>query len=274
MERAVVGSTPLPTDSAALLDLEGRVAVVTGASRGIGKATAEIFARMGAGVALVSRREEMLADAAGELVDKGATGAVRYYVANAGEPDQVEETVQTILADFGHIDILINNAATNPYYGRLTGLDFSRAAKTAQVNLIGPVMWTRHAWAASMRAHGGAVVNVASLGAYTVERGAGFYAATKAALVNLTKQLAAELGPCVRVNAIAPGLVKTDMARVLWEGKEDEIASALPARRLGIPADIAQATLFLVSDAASWITGHTLVVDGGALAMPLIGMDH
>lgn len=119
----------------------------------------------------------------------------------------------------------------------------------------------------------GAIVNMASLGAYIVEPGAAFYAATKGALVNLTKQFAAELGPNVRVNAVAPGLVKTDMARVLWEQKEIEIARRLPMRRLGEPADIANAVLFLVSDAASWITGHTMVVDGGALAMPLAGME-
>lgn len=265
-------SNGVPAVPADLFRLDGKVAIVTGASRGIGMATAGVLARMGAGVALVARREESLAKAVDELAGTGTEGRLRYYPANAGEPEQIAATVRQVMADFGRIDILVNNAATNPYYGPLTGIDAGRAGKTLQVNVTGPTLWTQEVWRAGMTEHGGAVVNMASLGAYIVEPGAGFYAVTKAALVNLTKQFAAELGPGVRVNAIAPGLVKTDMARVLWEGREDKIASALPLGRLGMPDDIANAVLFLVSDAASWLTGHTLVVDGGALAMPLAGM--
>jgi len=116
------------------------------------------------------------------------------------------------------------------------------------------------------------VLNVSSVGGLSVERGIGWYNVTKAALVHLTRQLAYELGPLVRVNALAPGLVKTDFARALWEHAGDAVASRLPLRRLGEPDDIARAALFVASDAASWMTGHTLVVDGGALALPSGGV--
>nr|WP_091676835.1 SDR family oxidoreductase [Amycolatopsis marina] len=255
-----------------MLRLDGKVALVTGASRGIGKATAALLARAGARVALVSRSQERLDTAIADIAtDTG--GDLRCYVANAGDQEQVLATVNAVKADFGRIDILVNNAATNPYFGPLVGLDVARAMKTTQVNVVGPLIWTQSVWDQWMCQHGGAVVNVASLGAYIVEQGAGYYASTKAALVNLTRQFAAELGPGVRVNAIAPGLVKTEMARVLWETKGDDVAAALPLARLGEPEDIAAAVLFLVSGASSWMTGETLVVDGGALSMPLSGMD-
>ncbi|HEV7888369.1 MAG TPA: SDR family oxidoreductase, partial [Acidimicrobiales bacterium] len=166
------------------------------------------------------------------------------------------------------LDILVNNAATNPYMGPLMGIDRSRADKTVQVNQWAIVMWTQLAWRAAMEANGGAVVNVASIGGMSVEPSIGYYNVTKAAVIHLTRQLAQELAPKVRVNAVAPGLVKTDMARALWEPAEEAIASKLPLHRLGEPEDIANAALFLASDAAGWITGHTLVVDGGALIRP------
>ncbi|OQO92624.1 3-ketoacyl-ACP reductase [Saccharomonospora piscinae] len=252
--------------------LEGRVAIVTGASKGIGLATALALASAGARVALVSRDADRLDAAVAEIKSACPHADVRRYVANAGDADQAEATVQAVADDFGRIDVLVNNAATNPYYGPVSGIDGPRAVKTLQVNLIGPLVWTRCVWQAGMRDHGGVVVNMASLGAYVVEPGAGFYAAGKAALVKLTSQLADELGPAVRVNAIAPGIVKTDMARVLWEDREDDLAARLPLRRLGLPQDIANAVLFLVGDASSWMTGQTLVVDGGMLAMPPAGL--
>ncbi|RBM18813.1 3-oxoacyl-ACP reductase [Prauserella sp. PE36] len=262
-----------PTQSSAdQFALAGRVALVTGGSKGIGLATATLLTEAGAQVAVASRDAGHL-DAAVEEIVRACPGAEPgRYVVNAGEASQAEATVQAVLEDFGRIDILVNNAATNPYYGPVTGIDVARAAKTVQVNLIGPVFWTRYVCDAWMSAHGGAIVNMASLGAYIVEPGAGFYAVTKAGLVHLTTQLAAELGPAVRVNAIAPGVVKTDMARVLWEGREKQLAARLPLRRLGVPRDIANTVLFLVSDASSWMTGQTLVVDGGAMAMPLAGL--
>jgi NAD(P)-dependent dehydrogenase (short-subunit alcohol dehydrogenase family) len=166
---------------------------------------------------------------------------------------------------FGAVDVLVNNAATNPYQGPTLGIDLSRYDKTFQVNLRGPLVWIQEAHRAWMGEHGGSIVNVASVGGMSIDTSIGIYNTTKAALIHLTKTLAAELCPKVRVNAVAPGLVKTDMARALWEQHEELIAERMPLGRLGEPEDIANAVLFLVSDAASWMTGHTIVVDGGAL---------
>jgi NAD(P)-dependent dehydrogenase (short-subunit alcohol dehydrogenase family) len=169
---------------------------------------------------------------------------------------------------FGAVDILVNNAAANPYFGNAIDIDLPAYDKTWQVNVRGPLVWAQEAWRRSMQERGGVVVNISSIGGLSVEPGIGIYNASKAALIHLTKTLAAELGPAVRVNAIAPGLVKTDMARVLWESGEDRIAASIPLGRLGEPADIGNAALFLASDLSSWMTGHTLVVDGGALLGP------
>jgi NAD(P)-dependent dehydrogenase (short-subunit alcohol dehydrogenase family) len=248
------------------IDLDGKVALVTGASRGIGKAIAGAFAGAGASVMLSSRKIEALEAAAAEI---GGDTAV--HAANAGEPDQIVACVAATMERFGRIDILVNNAATNPYMGRSIDIDLPRFDKTWQVNYRGPVVWCQEAWRASMREHGGSIVNIASVGGLSVETHIGHYNVTKAALIHLTRTLAADLAPGVRVNAIAPGLVKTDMARALWEPAEAVVAARMPLRRLGEPVDIANAALFLVSDLGSWITGQTLVVDGGALLGPSLG---
>jgi NAD(P)-dependent dehydrogenase (short-subunit alcohol dehydrogenase family) len=173
---------------------------------------------------------------------------------------------------FGGLDILVNNAATNPYFGRMIDIDESRVAKTVQVNQQAILVWTQLAWRAAMERSGGSVLNIASVGGMSVEPGIGWYNVTKAAVIHITRQLAYELGPQVRVNALAPGLVRTDFARALWEPAEEMVAKRLPLRRIGEPEDIAGAALFLSSDAAAWITGHVLVVDGGAMAMPSGGI--
>jgi NAD(P)-dependent dehydrogenase (short-subunit alcohol dehydrogenase family) len=240
--------------------LSGKVALVTGASRGIGQAIAATYAAAGAKVMLSSRKQDALDDAAASM-----KGEVATFAANAGEPDQAEACVAATIERWGRIDILVNNAATNPYKGPSIGIDLARYDKTLQVNLRGPLVWTQAAWQASMREGGGVVLNVASVGALSIEPSIGIYNTTKAALIYLTRTLAAELAPSVRVNALAPGLVKTDMARALWEPHEELIAKNTPLGRLGEPQDIANAALFLASDLASWITGHTLVIDGGAL---------
>ena len=243
--------------------LDGKVALVTGASKGIGRAIGAALAASGARVMLSSRKQDALDEAAGAM-----DGEVATYAANAGEPEQAEACVEATMDKFGVVDILVNNAATNPYIGPSIDIDLARYDKTLQVNLRGPLVWTQLAWNASMREHGGAVINIASVGAMGIEPRIGIYNTTKAALVYLTRTLAADLAPGVRVNAIAPGLVKTDMARALWEPNEAALAKHLPLRRLGEPEDIGKAALFLASEQSSWITGHTLVVDGGALISP------
>ncbi len=239
---------------------DGKVALVTGASKGIGKAIAAELAASGASVMLTSRKADALEDACADI-----DGEVAWHVANAGDPDQAKACVAATLDRFGRIDVLVNNAATNPYGGPTLGIDLPRFDKTVQVNWRGPLVWAQEVWGAWMEERGGVILNVASIGALSVEPTIGIYNGTKAALVHLTKQLGAELAPGVRVNAVLPGLVKTDMARALWERGEEAISARIPMRRLGEPEDIARAAAFLCSDAASWITGTTLVVDGGML---------
>ena len=240
-------------------DLTNKVALVTGASRGIGRAIAAAYAEAGARVLLSSRKQDALEEAA-----KTMTGHVEVFAANAGEADQAEACVQACIERLGGCDILVNNAAANPYMGPLLGLDEGRAAKTVKVNQWGPILWSQLAVQQWMREHGGSIINIASTGGLSVTPGIAYYSATKAALINLTKQLAAELAPNIRVNAIAPGLVKTDFARALWEPNEAAIAKSMPLNRLGEPEDIANLALFLVSEQSSWMTGQTVVIDGGA----------
>jgi NAD(P)-dependent dehydrogenase (short-subunit alcohol dehydrogenase family) len=242
------------------ISLKGKVALVTGASRGIGKAIAATYAGAGASVMLSSRKQDALEAASDEIA-----GDTAVFAANAGEPDQIEACVAATIERFGRVDVLVNNAATNPYMGRPIDIDLPRFDKTWQVNYRGPVVWIQEAWKASMAEHGGSIINISSVGGLSVEPAIGHYNVTKAALIHLTRTMAADLSPGVRVNAIAPGLVKTDLARALWESNEELIAARMPLQRLGVPDDIAGAALFLASDLASWITGQTLVVDGGAL---------
>jgi len=241
------------------LRLDGKVALVTGASRGIGLAIAKTYADAGARVMLSSRKQDALEEAASSI-----DGETAVFAANAGEPDQAQACVDATLERLGGLDILVNNAATNPYMGPAVDIDLSRYDKTFQVNLRGPFVWIQKAWEASMKERGGNIVNIASIGGMTYGGGIGVYDNTKAALIHLTGHFAVELSPGVRVNAIAPGLVKTDFARALWERGEEAVAQRMPLRRLGEPQDIANAALFLASDASSWMTGQTLVVDGGS----------
>ena len=260
------------------LQVHGKVAIVTGGSRGIGRAIAARLVEAGAAVMLTSRKAEVLAEAAA-AIERGArervgaaAGSLAWHAANVGEPGSAEACVDAAMERFGSVDILVNNAATNPYYGPVIDIDRPRAAKTSQVNLEAVLTWTQASYRASMAEKGGSVLNVASIGGLSVEPGIGWYNVLKAAVVHLTRQLAFELGPHVRVNALAPGLVRTDLARALWEQHGDVVAERLPLKRLGEPDDIARAALFLLSDAASWITGTTPVVDGGALTMPSGGV--
>ena len=240
------------------ISLRGKTAIVTGASRGIGKAIAKSFVDAGAQVMLTSRKLDALQAAAKEM-----DGETEVFAANAGEIDQAQACIDATMKRFGKIDILVNNAATNPYYGQTLGVDSTRFDKTFQVNLKGPLFWSQAVWNASMQNNPGVILNIASVGGLRAEQGLGVYNLTKAAVIHLTSQLACELG-MTRVVGIAPGLVKTLFASVLIENVGDKLASALPTKRLGEPQDIANLALFLCSDLASWITGETYVIDGGA----------
>lgn len=246
------------------LRLDGKVALVTGASRGIGKAIAAAYCAAGADVMLSSRKQDAL-DATVEEIRVAGGGQLAAFAANAGDPEAAAACVRETVERFGRVDVLVNNAATNPYLGPMIDIDLPRLDKTQEVNLRGPFVWIQEAWRQSMQQEGGNVINISSIGGMTVETSIGHYNVTKAALIHLTRSLAKDLAPGVRVNAICPGLVKTDMARALWESNEDAVSKMVPLHRLGEPEDIAAAALFLASESSSWITGTTLVVDGGML---------
>jgi NAD(P)-dependent dehydrogenase (short-subunit alcohol dehydrogenase family) len=247
--------------SAMDLRLDGKVAIVTGGSRGIGKAIARAYAEAGAKVMITSRKAADLERAAAEI---GA--GVTWHAANAGDPDDAAACVRAAIDRLGGLDILVNNAATNPYAGPLIDADVPRFDKTVQVNLRAPLVWTQLAWRGAMKDRGGVVLNVASVGGFATSPILGLYNVTKAGLIHMTRQLAAELGPRVRVNALAPGLVKTDFSRVLWEsGRGEQVAQVYPLKRLGEAEEIGAAALYLAAPQSSWITGQTLVLDGGGL---------
>jgi NAD(P)-dependent dehydrogenase (short-subunit alcohol dehydrogenase family) len=259
------------------LVLTGKTALITGASRGIGLAMAARFIEAGANVMLSSRTADDLATAMAGLVDQGAPpDQVAWTAAHVGRPEQAETCVAETVSRFGGIDILINNAGTNPYFGPMIDIDVVRAQKTFEVNQLSVVIWTAAAVRAGLGRSGlnsGSIINVSSIGGLGVEPGIGWYNVTKAAVLHITRQLSFELAPNIRVNALAPGLVKTKLAAALWEGPgEDRIAAHVPLRRLGLPDDIATAALFLASDASSWMTGQTMVVDGGTTAQPSGGV--
>ena len=191
--------------------IDGKVAIITGGSRGIGFGIARAFLAAGAKVMITGRKEQALEKAAKEL-----GGDIAYRAGHAGRPEDIEACVEATIQQFGQVDILVNNAATNPYAGATIDVDLPRWDKTFETNLRGPLVWTQTAWRRSMRENGGSVINISSVGGLSTNPILGVYDVTKAALIALTRQLAAELAPSVRVNAIAPGLIKTDFARVLW----------------------------------------------------------
>jgi NAD(P)-dependent dehydrogenase (short-subunit alcohol dehydrogenase family) len=243
------------------IDLRGRTAIVTGASRGIGLAIAEALLEGGANVVLTSRKQEAAASAAASLGSEQAVG----YGAHATDEDAARACVDFAIATFGSLDILVNNAGINPAFGPVVDQDHGRFAKTMDVNLWAPILWTGLAWRARMRERGGVVINTASVGGLVVGPNLGIYHASKAALIHITKQLALELAPKVRVNAVAPGVVRTRLAEALWKEQEDQVARSTPLGRIGEPPDVGSAVAFLASDGASWITGETIVMDGGQI---------
>ncbi|HJQ46603.1 MAG TPA: SDR family oxidoreductase [Amycolatopsis sp.] len=237
-----------------------RVAIVTGASRGIGLGIARELVARGAKVCVTARKPEPLAEAVNELGGKDVAIAVP---GKADDAEHQREAVAKAIETFGRLDMLVNNTAINPVYEPTIDVDLAAAAKILGVNVLAPLAWIRLARDAWMGEHGGAVVNVASIAGLRASPGIGMYGVSKAALIRLTMELAVELGPKIRVNAIAPGVVKTKFATALYEGKEDEVAAAYPLKRLGVPEDIQGAVAFLLSDDAGWMTGQTMVIDGG-----------
>jgi NAD(P)-dependent dehydrogenase (short-subunit alcohol dehydrogenase family) len=240
------------------VSLTGKVALVTGASRGIGKAIAKGFADSGAKVMLSSRKRDGLEAAAAEI-----GGDVEVFPAHAGRREDAVGCIDATVERFGGLDILVNNAGANPYYGFTLGVDEARYDKTFEVNLRGPLFWSQVAWNKAFKDRPGVIMNIASVGGIRASGGLGVYNITKAAMIHMTRQLAGELGP-TRVVCIAPGLVKTDFAAFLVENFGDDLARTMPTRRLGEPEDVANLAVFLASDKAAWITGETYVVDGGA----------
>ena len=240
------------------LRLDGKVALVTGGSRGIGRATAEALAESGARVMIVARKAEVLA-ATADAIGKGT----ECFAADVGDAGAAADAVAATLDRLGRLDVLVNNASTNPYFGPLMKIESGHAERTTRVNQWGAVSWTQLAWKAWMAEHGGRVINISSIGGLRPEPNIAWYNGTKAALIQLTRQMAIELGPHVTVNCVAPGVIKTDLSRAIWEKREQQIAARVPVQRLGVPEDVAAAVAFLASEMASYITGQTLVVDGG-----------
>jgi 3-oxoacyl-[acyl-carrier protein] reductase len=242
--------------------LEGRTAVVTGASRGIGLAIAGRLVAEGARVCVTGRKPVPLEAAVRSL------GGPEHAVAVAGsadDPEHQDEVLARAAEALGPVDLLVNNTGINPVYGPMLTMDLDVARRIVEVNCIAALAWVQKAHAAGMGERGGAVVNVASAAGLRPAPGIGFYGASKAMLVHLTEELALELGPAVRVNAVAPAVVKTRFATALYEGREEEVSAGYPLRRLGVPEDVAGAVAFLLSDDAAWLTGVTVPVDGGML---------
>ncbi|MEU4898312.1 SDR family oxidoreductase [Streptomyces sp. NPDC044780] len=239
----------------------GKTALITGASRGIGYAIAEAMVARGDRVCITGRNEDALKEAVRRL---GADRAV-YAVGKAHDQAHQAAAVERTMEAFGRIDHLVNNAGTNPVYSPIADLDLDVIRKVFETNVVSALAFAQLTWKAWQKENGGTIVNMASIAGMSPSPFIAAYGVSKAALVNLTVQLAHEFAPRVRVNAISPAVVKTKFATALYEGREEEAAAAYPLKRLGVPDDIAGAAAFLTSDQAAWITGQTLVVDGGVL---------
>ncbi|HEY0641489.1 MAG TPA: SDR family oxidoreductase [Pseudonocardiaceae bacterium] len=256
-----------------LTRLDGRAALVTGASRGIGLAIAAELLAAGARVTITARKEETLRAAAEELAAGVPDGAARVcaVAGNAGDAAHRADAVARTVEAFGRLDVLVNNTGINPTYGSLMETDLDAFRKLLDTNVVAALGFVQQAWHAWMAEHGGAVVNIASVAGLRSSGVISAYGASKAALIRLTEELAWQLGPSVRVNAVAPAVVKTRFATALYADDEEGTAAAYPMKRLGEPVDVARLVAFLVSDAASWISGETVRVDGGLLATGTLG---
>jgi NAD(P)-dependent dehydrogenase (short-subunit alcohol dehydrogenase family) len=247
-------------------DFAGKAALVTGASRGIGYGIARELLSRGASVTITGRKADNLTAAAAQLADETGTDRVLAVPGNAGKAEDREEAVSQTMERFGRLDVLVNNTGINPVFGPLVDADLDAVRKIFDVNVVAALGFVQLAWKAWQQEHGGAVVNIASVGGLRSTGVLGAYGASKAALIRLTEELAWQLGPKVRVNAVAPAVVKTKFAEALYTDREEEVSASYPLKRLGTPEDVATLVAFLASDAASWITGDTVRVDGGQLA--------
>jgi NAD(P)-dependent dehydrogenase (short-subunit alcohol dehydrogenase family) len=245
----------------------GRVAIVTGASRGIGHSIAEALVARGDRVCITGRGEEALVEA----VDKLGADRVIAVPGKAHDEAHQAEVVARTMEAFGRVDHLVNNAGTNPVFAPLADLAPGIVRKVFESNVVSALGFAQRVWGAWMRENGGAIVNITSVAGISASPFIGAYGMSKAAMGNLTLQLAAEMAPGVRVNSIAPAVVKTKFASALYEGREEEAAAAYPLKRLGLPEDIGGAAAFLLSDQAGWITGQTLVIDGGIFLTASVG---
>ena len=241
---------------------EGKTAIVTGASRGIGLAIAQRLVDDGAKVVITGRKEGPLAEAVTEL---GGPDVALGVAGHADDTDHQADVVAKAIATFGGADLLVNNTGINPAYGPLMEIDLDAARKILDVNCVAALSWAQQIHRAWLAEHGGAIVNVASVAGLRPAPGIAFYGASKAALIHLTEELAVELGPDIRVNAVAPAVVKTRFATALYEGREEEVSAPYPLKRLGVPDDIGSVVAFLLSNDAAWMTGQTLTIDGGVL---------
>ncbi len=244
--------------------LAGKVAIVTGASRGIGAAIAQAFTQAGASVVVASRKPEGVTAIAEAITQAG--GRALAVAAHMGEPEAITRLVQTTVETYGGVDIVVNNAATNPYFGSLLDASDSVWAKTLDVNLLGYFRLTRAAVPEMEARGGGKIINLASVAGLTPQPNMGVYGVTKAGVIMLTKTLAVELAPRnIQVNAIAPGFIKTHFSEAIWSNEAiyEMVIARTPAGRIAAPDELTGTALYLASAASDFTTGQILVVDGG-----------